>query len=248
MSVDEEGMTTEERALFDDLVDRITENKSTVLDVLAGGAAGNVPAADGTDVLTADGTDVPAVDETDAPAADGTKTPTADEANGSVDGPGESIAESTSNGTLAGAMGGDGSESKSGGRSAEAAVESDEVPPADGNPAGSIDENSAGSSDENGGGESKSGGDDPASRAAVGDGGAAVAGDLEDGATDPAATGTESTGAATIERATVRITSDVGAIFGVDEREYDLASEDVVSLPVANAGPLVERDAAERID
>ncbi|TKX85284.1 hypothetical protein EXE43_14375, partial [Halorubrum sp. SS5] len=36
MSVDEEGMTTEERRLFDDLVERITANKSEVLDVLAG--------------------------------------------------------------------------------------------------------------------------------------------------------------------------------------------------------------------
>jgi DNA replication factor GINS len=50
------------------------------------------------------------------------------------------------------------------------------------------------------------------------------------------------------DRATVRITRDVGSIFGVDEREYDLASEDVVSLPAENADPLVQRDAAERLD
>jgi DNA replication factor GINS len=50
------------------------------------------------------------------------------------------------------------------------------------------------------------------------------------------------------ERTTVRITRDVGAIFGVDEREYDLSSEDVVTLPTANAEPLLQRDAAERID
>ena len=36
--------------------------------------------------------------------------------------------------------------------------------------------------------------------------------------------------------------------FGVDEREYDLASEDVVTLPAENADPLVQRDAAERLD
>jgi len=36
MPVDADGMTTEERQLFDDLVDRISENKSRVLDVLAG--------------------------------------------------------------------------------------------------------------------------------------------------------------------------------------------------------------------
>jgi len=51
-----------------------------------------------------------------------------------------------------------------------------------------------------------------------------------------------------LDRETVRITDDVGAIFGVDEREYDLTEDDVVTLPSENAGPLVERGAAERID
>lgn len=49
-------------------------------------------------------------------------------------------------------------------------------------------------------------------------------------------------------RVTVRITQDVGEIFGVDERTYHLSTEDVVTLPKANADPLLERDAAERID
>ncbi|QLG26709.1 hypothetical protein HUG10_03750 [Halorarum halophilum] len=49
-------------------------------------------------------------------------------------------------------------------------------------------------------------------------------------------------------RTTVRITRDIGQILGVDDREYDLESEDVVSLPAANAGPLVDRDAAERLE
>jgi DNA replication factor GINS len=57
-----------------------------------------------------------------------------------------------------------------------------------------------------------------------------------------------SAGDGAFERATVRITDDVGAIFGVDEREYDLSTDDVVQLPAANADPLVERDAAERLD
>jgi DNA replication factor GINS len=52
----------------------------------------------------------------------------------------------------------------------------------------------------------------------------------------------------TVERATVKITSDVGEIFGVDQRAYDLSPDDVVQLPEANAGPLVDRDAAERLD
>ncbi|MFC4448031.1 hypothetical protein [Halorussus aquaticus] len=50
------------------------------------------------------------------------------------------------------------------------------------------------------------------------------------------------------ERTTVRLTDDVGEILGVDERTYDLASEDVVTLPEANAEPLVERGAAERLE
>jgi len=51
-----------------------------------------------------------------------------------------------------------------------------------------------------------------------------------------------------VQRATVRVTEDVGEILGVDQRAYHLASEDVVTLPAANADPLLERGAAERID
>ena len=50
------------------------------------------------------------------------------------------------------------------------------------------------------------------------------------------------------DRTTVRITSDVGEILGVDQRSYELAEEDVVTLPAANAEPLLERDAAERLE
>jgi DNA replication factor GINS len=50
------------------------------------------------------------------------------------------------------------------------------------------------------------------------------------------------------ERTTIRITDDVGEIFGVDERTYELASEDVVTLPEANAAPLVERGVAEELE
>ena len=61
----------------------------------------------------------------------------------------------------------------------------------------------------------------------------------EDGGTTAESTG--------VDRETVRITADVGGIFGVDEREYDLVEDDVVTLPEANAKPLVDRDAAERL-
>lgn len=51
-----------------------------------------------------------------------------------------------------------------------------------------------------------------------------------------------------IDRTTVRITEDIGEIVGVDERPYDLGVDDVVTLPTINAEPLLDRDAAERIE
>ncbi|AGB16364.1 hypothetical protein Halru_1765 [Halovivax ruber XH-70] len=51
-----------------------------------------------------------------------------------------------------------------------------------------------------------------------------------------------------VARVTVQITADVGSILGVDDREYTLASDDVVTLPEANADPLIERDAAKPLE
>jgi DNA replication factor GINS len=71
------------------------------------------------------------------------------------------------------------------------------------------------------------------------------------GGNDPAASTGSGGGTARsdrVDRETVRITADVGQIFGVDEREYELTQEDVVTLPAENAAPLVERDVAERLD
>ncbi len=51
-----------------------------------------------------------------------------------------------------------------------------------------------------------------------------------------------------VERELVRITDDIGDILGVDDREYDLSTDDVVTLPAANAEPLIEQGVAERVD
>ena len=51
-----------------------------------------------------------------------------------------------------------------------------------------------------------------------------------------------------VERERIRITDDVGAILGVDDREYDLAAGEVVTLPSANAKPLIEQGVAERLE
>ncbi|MFC6906769.1 hypothetical protein [Halalkalicoccus tibetensis] len=39
-----------------------------------------------------------------------------------------------------------------------------------------------------------------------------------------------------------------GETVSVDDRKYELATDDVVTLPEANAGALVERETAERLE
>ncbi|MFW5900363.1 MAG: hypothetical protein ACOCTH_01135 [Halodesulfurarchaeum sp.] len=51
-----------------------------------------------------------------------------------------------------------------------------------------------------------------------------------------------------LDRTTVRMTTDVGEIFGVDAQSYDLKRDDIVDLPRENADPLLDRDAAERVE
>jgi DNA replication factor GINS len=271
MSVDEEGMTTEERRLFDDLVERITANKSEVLDVLAGDS----PAASGPS-----GSDDGAV-PSDSPVPDGPTdaTPEVADARSVADAeatdPSRSDSASADAGALAGAMGGDDGASAPGdalpeGTEGDAGpTGSDSVAPDQAEPGvptgdGIADEPTDSETD----GEKRQVPPDPAPPGAVGvDDESAETGDPADGDipadAEPGATTdggavpetgpdgaspAEPDAEAESDRATVRITRDVGAIFGVDEREYELASEDVVSLPVENADPLVQRDAAERID
>lgn len=59
---------------------------------------------------------------------------------------------------------------------------------------------------------------------------------------------TESPDQISNDRLLVRIERDVGTILGVDEREYDLAAGDVVSLPVENAQALIEREVAAVVE
>lgn len=49
-------------------------------------------------------------------------------------------------------------------------------------------------------------------------------------------------------RTTVRITQDIGEIVGIDDRAYELETDDIVSLPTINAKPLLERGVAEPLD
>ena len=188
MAAEDEGLTSEERDLFDDLVARIERNRETVLDTLAGdvGDAAAESPADPTPDESA-----PDPDSTDASPAD-----TAGRAEPDPSPPADTGPAPDPDDLLAEAMGGD-------------APSDDDPSPAP-----------------------------PADESPTPDGGARPA----------AASEPEPGGDADTDRTTLRITRDVGEIFGVDEREYDLASEDVVTLPTPNAEPLLDRDAAERLD
>ncbi|RRJ27825.1 hypothetical protein [Halocatena pleomorpha] len=51
-----------------------------------------------------------------------------------------------------------------------------------------------------------------------------------------------------VDRVTVRITNDVGEILCVDDRAYELSTDDIVTLPKPNAQPLIDHDAATRLE
>ena len=263
MPVDADGMTTEERKLFDDLVSRIEENKSRVLDVLSGEA----PVESSTEAPVEASAEAPIESSTEAPAEPPSEAPA-------------SGREPAADGISEGRRPTEEAAVDSGGDPASPAPDPDpsnEVPPAGGGGdedadalAGAMGSGNDETSTSDAEGATTDGGPtavppEPAppgapgvdEREAAGEPDSRTESDADATDTDPAdgATGSEA-GSATGsgvdseigDRATVRITRDVGAIFGVDEREYDLASEDVVTLPVENAAPLVERDAAERLD
>lgn len=220
MPVDDDGMTQEEKALFDDLVSRIETNKENVLDILAGKRRPG-------DVET-DSDATPPTASAD-PASTTPATPTPDTDTSSPTPHTTDKSDPVADGVLADAMGGgdDGSEEPTNSSSSadeqttHTPVEPEATPP------GVV---STPSSDET-------------SRSV----------DADSAESEPSATREQTEQTSTqshndTERTTVRITQDVGAIFGVDEREYDLAKEDVVSLPTTNADPLIQREAAERLD
>jgi DNA replication factor GINS len=190
MPIEQEGLTKEERELFDTLVTAIEENRDAVLDVVSGSTS----AAGGVDQTRTD------TDVGDSPTPDET-----------VDqGPQSSAdTDSTPADVDAATLMGDPA-------TAEAAADTEPpIPP-----------------------------EEPPNDAAA----PADQDSEHTERTGDQATADQGDAAADIDRTTVRITSDVGAIFGVDEREYDLATDDIVTLPTANAEPLIDRDVAERCE
>ncbi|MFC6904116.1 hypothetical protein [Halalkalicoccus tibetensis] len=207
MPADEEGLTSEERDLFSDLVARIKENRAHVLDVLAG----EVDAETDGEAPTEAGetADVPAGPEPESePESADPVEPEPDPGHEPAPGP-ENVPEPDGETSVSAAdLMGDGSETEEA-MPANAGAVTDDA----GTTAGTASEPSA----DDGSDEETSAEPEPGESDGVG-------------------------------RATLRITRDVGEIVGVDDREYDLATDDVVTLPEANAGALVEREAAERLE
>ncbi|MFC7187243.1 DNA replication complex GINS family protein, partial [Halorubrum yunnanense] len=221
MSVDADGMTTEERRLFDDLVDRIKANKSTVLDVLSGEVSvdesASEPGETAGDQLAGDRPptgDVAADSRTDSredptpPATDPEPEPA--EGRNAAEGAGDEVPDA-----LAGAMGGGdegvadtlGATSDGTGEASETAPPAD-APERDGRDAAGEDAAAAEGATTDGGPTAVP--PDPAPPGAPGTGG----GESPSGA-DPAdgASDSPDSESAIDDRATVRITRDVGAIF-----------------------------------
>lgn len=264
---DTDGMTVQEAELFEDLVVRIEQNKSRVLDVLEGGAdvdlasdeadaaaaaaapteaaATPAPAAEPT---TSNGDEASAAETPDpAPPERGAEVdPTTDASDAGGGSPGGGADAAGGSGVLADAMGGDGSTATD--SATESTTEAQSTAVADAGPtgAGETESHAGSTSDPDAPPEEFVPGSEP-DRA----GGANTdSTDATESAAsaDPTAGGGSEASADDADRRTVRITRDVGQILGVDEREYELANDDVVTLPTENADPLVERDAAEPIE
>jgi len=249
MPVDDEGMTTEERDLFEDLVDRIEQNKHAVLDVLSGNGESAEQAGD----TAADVEPTPPPSPTERvaesePATESAADGMLADAMGSgseptAETPDQATPEAATEPTAPGAVETDPTDSSP-----------DEIPPPEAEPepdavlGTSTDGGTAAdvASDAPGG---DTPADQPPTASAGGDAEAVDASpestDANPDPTDERAASSDDDGE---DRTTVRITKNVGEIFGVDGREYTLRSEDVVSLPTTNADPLVDRDAAMRLD
>ncbi|EMA43448.1 hypothetical protein [Halococcus saccharolyticus] len=219
MPADEDGLTSEERELFETLVESIESNRAHVLDdVLAGDEAASDDGAETDSPTPPDGATGPA--PTDGGGAAGVGS---DDSN-----PAETGAAVEPAGTAepdGGIEASDGTTGRTAPGEAEGGVTAADAM------GGTADTTADASTSD------KSPTDEPPT-----DPDRAPAGATDTGS-ETAQRATDDT-----DRTTVRITRDVGEIMGVDERTYHLASEDVVTLPEVNATPLLERDAAEQLE
>lgn len=292
MTADRDGLTQQEADLFDDLVTRIKQNKTTVLDILAGEGDAADAAASRTDTSASTARSATAGTPTDGTTGEHPENaiPTGDDRSSQSGSAGDTLPPDAEPGEmLASAMGGENatehetvsttdeasSDGDAGDSAASNAARETNAPSATGEDRTAVEPAASPLGPLTGGTDASTG---PTSDSPSAVNSASTADSVEHPesgtATDDASTtdrnqhgqtsatetdprsddddddGTPTTdgGAAQLQRTTVRITRDVGAILGVDEREYDLEREDVVTLPATNAEPLIKRDAAQRLE
>jgi DNA replication factor GINS len=255
MPVDTEGLTDEEASLFDDLVVRIENNRENVLSVLDGDAPSVSCSVDSTeDDRIGTETESPSA----SPSPDSDATPEVDaQSDPTPDTEGVSAADLMGSGPDESA---DPTEAPT--SEAETGTATESEPTADSTPDPDADALTASEAEASAppeepptpepGAESAD-----ASRTEVqpddappGVGSEDTPASDEQTSTDESSeeSADESSTIPGLPRTTVRITDDIGEVVGADNRDYDLGSEDVVTLPEPNADVLVDKGAAERLD
>ena len=261
MPVEDDGLTSEEDTLFDDLVSKIQHNREAVLSVLDGDAPSVSCSIDDESVATQGNGAVS--EETESPVDESSLTtddsvvPTSEYSSPAAadSSPGVSEADAVSAADLMGQSGAtesksDTSASKSDTQVSESDTPVDGTPTTDAGtgettppPSISLDDSDSPSAPGNDTSETASRGlsDSATSDKANVDSTRRQGGDV------PSESGQKGR-RSEVPRATVRITADVGEIVGADDRDYHLGSDDVVALPESNAAVLVEKNAAERLE
>jgi len=227
-----DGMTTEEQDLFTDLVSDIKQNRTRVMSILDGQSPDTAqsPVSSDETPASAAGETEPPTTETDLEAQEPATAATTDPA-AQTEGPADSGV------SAADVMGsGPAEESQTSSRPVppdvheplpdeiktgdETATEVSETPATDG---GSVSTAT-----------SEAGIDSPHTDSS---------GTIPDAKVDS----TTESESELPERETVLITDDVDTFVGFDDRDYDLAANDVVTLPAQNAAVLIERDVAREL-
>ncbi|MFB6095130.1 MAG: hypothetical protein ABEJ71_01595 [Halodesulfurarchaeum sp.] len=228
MPADEEGLTVEERSLYRDMVDRIKENKRAVLDSIAGEGAESASALGGEQS-----------EATDVGQSDAGKGGQSDAGGGGHSDVGEGRHSDAVEGGQSGsaeAEPGTGIGQRAPGQETTAAR-------------GDVESTQTEASEQEDTPDQSSGKGTATTEDAMGEEPPPEESESVDADEDGDVAGDGgTTGSGTVDRTTVRVTEDIGEIFGVDERAYHLEADDVADLPTENAKPLLDRDAAEELE
>lgn len=218
-----DGMTAEEQTLFDNLVGDIKDNRQQVLDLLDGEDSNSQPTGSNSPTPESASRPDPEQSQPDAVPPD---VP-----------PHQEDTDSDADVTAADVMATD--------ESADSSAQADEYPPPD--QADSTPPNDSESSASEAVTSSEDSSTESADQPVREDGGKEMV--AREGASHSAQANHESAESdkPDVERQRVQILEDVDTFLGFDERDYDLETDDVVSLPATNADILLERGVAREL-